>query len=106
MNAQQFNQNIVKPQLEFLENLLVKKTEEYNLDEKDRFSDFKQGAGLTGETPEQVLFGYMLKHIVSVASMVSSGEIYTKERWNEKLTDIQIYSLLLRGLVEDTGRAS
>ena len=44
--------------------------------------------------------------VVSVASMVSSGDVYSKERWNEKLTDIQIYALLLRGLVEDTGRAS
>jgi hypothetical protein len=83
---------------------LVVKGAEYNLDENDRFSDFKQGAALTGQTPEQVLYGYMLKHIMSVTAMVQSGQPFSKERWEEKLTDVQVYLTLLRGLLEDTGR--
>ena len=95
---------IVHDQLKHIEDLLVVKGAEYNLDENDRFSDFKQASALTGQTPEQVLYGYMLKHIMSVTAMVQSGQQFSKERWEEKLTDIQVYLTLLRGLLEDTGR--
>lgn len=103
MKTTEFNK-IVENQLSRIENLLVVKGAEYNLDENDRFSDFKQAAALTGQTPEQVLYGYMLKHIMSVTSMVQSGNPFTVERWEEKLTDIQVYLCLLRGLLEDTPR--
>ena len=95
---------IVRKQLKRIEDLLVVKGAEYNLDENDRFSDFKQAAALTGQTPEQVLYGYMLKHIMSVTAMVQSEGEFTKERWEEKLTDIQVYLTLLRCLLEDTSR--
>lgn len=103
MKVSNFNV-IVNDQLNAVERVLVSKGIEYNLDENDRFSDFKQAATLTGQTPEQVLYGYMLKHIMSVTAMVQSGKQFSKERWEEKLTDIHVYLTLLRGLLEDTGR--
>ena len=103
MFTSDFNK-VVKNQLNRIEDLLVVKGAEYNLDENDRFSDFKQASVFTGETPEQVLYGYMLKHIMSVTSMVMSGKEFSKERWEEKITDMQVYLCLLRGLLEDTGR--
>lgn len=103
MRTSDFNV-IVKNQLNRIENLLVVKGGEYNLDENDRFSDFKQAAALTGQTPEQVLYGYMLKHIMSVTAMVQTAGEFSKERWEEKITDIQVYLTLLRGLLEDTPR--
>lgn len=105
MITQEFNK-IVDEQLKRIEKLLVVKGAEYNLDENDRFSDFKRASAFTGQTPEQVLYGYMLKHIMSVTDMVQSGQVFTKERWEEKLTDVQVYLTLLRGLLEDTGRMS
>ena len=92
--------------LDRIESLLVKKGAEYNLDENDRFSDFKQAAAFTGQTPEQVLYGYMLKHLMSVTAMVQSEKTFTKELWNEKITDICNYLILLQGLLRDTGRMS
>ena len=103
MRTTEFNV-IVKSQLARIENLLVSKGAEYNLDVKDRFSDFKQAAAFTGQTPEQVLYGYLLKHIMSITSMVQSGTEFSLDRWDEKLGDIMVYCLLLRGLVADTGR--
>ena len=95
---------IVKEQLGSIEKLLVVKGAEYNLDDSDRFSDFKQAAAFTGQTPEQVLYGYMLKHVMSITSMIQSAEPFTKERWLEKITDNMVYLVLLRGLLEDTPR--
>lgn len=103
MKVSEFNK-IVENQLNRISALLVTKGAEYNLDENDRFSDFKQAAAMTGQTPEQVLYGYMLKHIMSITAMVQSGDQFTVERWEEKLTDIQVYLCLLRGLLEDTPR--
>lgn len=102
MNTPEFNK-VVESQLERIRNVLVKKAAEYNLDE-DRLSVFKHAAALSDETPEQALYGFMLKHIISVTDMVNSEKIYTEELWNEKITDICNYLILLQGLLRDTGR--
>ena len=94
----------VKEQLKRIEDILVVKGAEYNLDLNDRFSDFKQAAAFTGQTPEQVLYGYMLKHLMSITAMVQTAGEFTRERWEEKLTDIHVYLCLLEGLLKDTGR--
>ena len=102
MNTPEFNK-VVESQLDRIRNVLVKKAAEYNLDE-DRLSVFKHAAALSDETPEQALYGFMLKHIISVTDMVNSEKIYTEELWNEKITDICNYLILLQGLLRDTGR--
>lgn len=102
MNSCDFN-TIVEKQLDRIKNVLVKKAAEYNLDE-DRLSVFKHAAALSEETPEQALYGFMLKHIISVTDMINSKETYTEELWNEKITDICNYLILLQGLLRDTGR--
>ena len=104
MNTPDFN-NIVEEQLTRVCNVLVKKAAEYNLDD-DRLSVFKHAAALSEETPEQALYGFMLKHIISVTDMINSKETYSEDLWNEKITDICNYLILLQGLLRDTGRMS
>jgi hypothetical protein len=104
MTTPEFNQ-IVENQLERIKNVLIKKAAEYNLD-VDRLSVFKHAAALSEETPEQALYGFMLKHIISITDMINSKETYTEELWNEKITDICNYLILLQGLLRDTGRLS
>lgn len=99
MRTEDFNK-IVEEQLDIIRSVLVKKQAEYNLDE-DRLSHFKRAAVLSQKTPEEVLYGYMLKHIMSVSDMVASGKRYPKEVWQEKMTDIHNYLILLLGLLED-----
>jgi hypothetical protein len=99
MKTEDFNK-IVEEQLEIIRSVLVKKQAEYNLDE-DRLSHFKRAAVLSQETPEAVLYGYMLKHIMSISDMIASGRKYSKEVWQEKMTDIHNYLILLLGLLED-----
>lgn len=102
MTTSDFNK-VVEDQLERIRNVLVKKAAEYNLDD-DRLSVFKHAAALSEETSEQVLYGFMLKHIISITDMINSKNSYTEELWNEKITDICNYLILLQGLLKDTGR--
>jgi hypothetical protein len=104
MNTPDFN-IIVEAQLDRIRAVLIKKATEYNLD-ADRLSVFKHAAALSEETPEQALYGFMLKHIISITDMVNSKETYSEELWNEKITDICNYLILLQGLLKDTGRMS
>jgi hypothetical protein len=102
MTTPDFNK-VVEEQLDRIRNVLVKKAAEYNLDD-DRLSVFKHAAALSEETPEQALYGFMLKHIISMTDMINSKQAYSEELWNEKLTDINNYIILLQGLLRDTGR--
>ena len=102
MTTPEFNK-VVEEQLERIRNVLVKKAAEYNLDD-DRLSVFKHAAALSEETPEQALFGFMLKHLISITDLINSKEAYPEELWLEKMTDIHNYLILLQGLLKDTGR--
>ena len=102
MTTPEFNK-VVETQLDRIRSVLMRKASEYNLDE-DRLSVFKHAAALSEETPEQALYGMMLKHIISVTDMVNSKKAYSEEAWNEKITDLCNYLILLQGLLKDTGR--
>lgn len=104
MNAQDFD-NIVK----FCTNKITKmlgstKADEYNLNKGNRFDTFYHGAAMSGETPEQVLYGFMLKHLVSVTDMVQSGQKFTAERFIEKVIDLANYEVLLLGILADQNK--
>ena len=103
MKTERFNQ-IVEEQINKIRSVLVKKADEYNLEE-DRLGFFKRAAAFAQETPEQALYGFLLKHLQSITDMVQSGKEYSKELWQEKITDAMNYLVLLLGLLEDTGRA-
>ena len=104
MKTENFNK-IVEDQLERIRSVLVKKADEYNLEE-DRLGFFKRSAAFAQETPEQALYGFLLKHLQSITDMVMSGKEYSEELWREKITDAMNYLVLLLGLLEDTGRAT
>ena len=102
MTAKDFNE-LVDRQLGRIKAVLCKKEGEYNLEE-DRLGFFKRAAALAQETPEQALYGFMLKHLVSLSDMVQSGKAYSEALFEEKITDIENYLLLLLGLLKDGGR--
>ena len=103
MKTEEFNK-IVEDQLERIRSVLVKKADEYNLEE-DRLGFFKRSAAFAQETPEQALYGFLLKHLQSITDMVQSGNSYSEDLWREKITDAMNYLVLLLGLLEDTGKA-
>lgn len=99
MNIERFNKIVVE-QIKLIEQTLIKKADEYNLEE-DRLGFFKRSAAFARETPEQVLYGFLLKHLQSITDMVQSGNKFAKSLWLEKITDIENYLILLIGLLED-----
>jgi len=103
METERFNK-IVEEQVERIKSVLIKKADEYNLEE-DRLGFFKRSAAFAQETPEQALYGFLLKHLQSITDMVQSGNSYSEDLWREKITDAMNYLVLLLGLLEDTGRA-
>lgn len=68
---------------------------------EDRLHNFKQIAKRTGQTPMQVCYTLMEKHLVALADKIFSGETMTKEFFYEKTGDPVNYLALLRGLYED-----
>lgn len=101
MESKQFNETVDKT-LKNCTNVLCNKAQEY-ASNTDRLHNFKVAAALQNLTPAQALHGMMSKHIVSIADMCMSGEKYSAEMWDEKITDGINYLLLLRTLIKDVG---
>lgn len=91
-------ESIVTNQLERCRELLTSKGKEYASDE-DKLSNFKAAGAIQCCTPEQALGGMMCKHVVSVYDMISLGKQYPIEVWEEKITDIMNYLILLKAIV-------
>ena len=92
---------IVESTLQQIKDTLITKGKEYRRN-GDVFHNFNEGAKRTGKTPEQVLQGFMLKHEISVNDMVQDialGVMPTAEAVNEKMNDILVYNLVLKGML-------
>jgi len=76
------------------------KNVEYKGSHTDLFRNFNQGAALSGETPEQVLLGYVNKQIVSLfdAKNQNPERLQEIEFINEKAGDIAVYMVLLMAM--------
>lgn len=104
MTAQDFDK-IVKFCINRITKMLGStKADEYNLNKGNRFDTFYHGAAMSGEAPEQVLYGFMLKHLVSVTDMVQSGQKFTAARFIEKVIDLANYEILLLGILADQNK--
>ncbi len=68
---------------------------------EDRLHNFKLIAKRTGQTPMQVCYTLMDKHLVALADKIFSGEPMSREFFEEKTGDPLNYLVLLRGLYED-----
>lgn len=89
---------------------LVEKHREYAYD--DDYRNFNAAAGITGQTPEQVLWGYALKHIVSINDMIDrqanhpcskedSSGLIDLDKWREKCGDLMCYMAILYAMERD-----
>lgn len=81
-------------------NTLLAKNKEY-APEFDPLANFKKGAKMSGLTPEQVLFMYCAKHLVSVRDIVFGEVPSNKEVIREKTGDIINYMMLLNALQDE-----
>lgn len=68
---------------------------------EDRLHNFKQIAVITRQTPMEVCYTLMMKHLVALGDKIFSREPMSKEFFYEKTGDPYNYLPLLRGLYED-----
>lgn len=105
MQAKEFD-TLVKECTDRITKLLcASKADEYNLNKDNRFDTFYRAAEISGETPEKALFGFWLKHLVSLIDMIQSDKVFSKDIVLEKVIDSSNYGILLLGLMLDDGRA-
>lgn len=102
MNSEEF-EKVFDETIEKSRKVLVEKASEYATD-FNRLHNFHSGSGLTGNTPEQVCWGFAVKHIVSISDMVAADERYEPSKfslsqWDEKIGDALNYLILLRALI-------
>lgn len=85
----------------------IKGTEYAKAMDKDQLANFKKAAALRNTTPEDILFGYVTKHIVALDDFIKEMSDVANhaprpiEQWDEKIFDIILYMLLMRGLLEE-----
>jgi hypothetical protein len=85
--------------------ILTSKNAEY-APGNDKLANFKKGADALGVTPAQCLWGYAMKHIISVQDMVNSDMKHDKAKIREKLGDLRNYACLLEALwLEESGES-
>lgn len=101
MNANHFEE-VLEAQIKRIRDILVVKAAEYANDE-DRLANFKAAADLRGCSVPQAISGVMVKHTVSIFSMLESKDTaFSMAVWDEKITDHINYLILLRAaLVEE-----
>ena len=104
MDTEKFNQAI-DIHLHTINDNVVVKAKEYAI-EGDRLHNFNRGAEIAGECREKVLFGFALKHLVSVLDIIDkinedNNNIPTQSVWNEKCSDLGTYIALLYASVQD-----
>lgn len=101
MKTEQFNK-IVRDECNHLLVLCKAKGVEYTGKDTDRLGNFKRVATLMRCTPEKALAGLVSKHIVALYDFIDDlekGQVRPMPQWNEKLGDIILYSILLKGLL-------
>lgn len=98
MNYEEFDQ-FLEETFESTRKVLASKGEEYAGDSSSRFHNFEIAAALNRELPEEALWGFVTKHIVSLSDMVVIPEHATLAAWDEKIGDVINYMILLKGMV-------
>lgn len=105
MNTTQFD-IVIEHRLSECRKVLIEKAKEYAKDEDDKLHNFNRAAQVTGECREKALFGFFLKHLVSVMDIIDemnakSTYIPKKALVEEKIGDSINYLLLLEASIED-----
>ena len=105
MNQKEFNEVIVR-QTDHCKSMLVAKGAEYATravknTAVDRLAHFKMAAVVMNTTPKAALMGMLSQHLISVSDMCMDERKYSKEQWDEKITDSINYFLILRAIVEE-----
>ena len=98
---------VIERRLELSKQILINKAKEYAKGDDNRMHNFDKASQITGECREKALFGFFLKHLISVMDIIDDMNknkntyIPSKELTDEKIGDAINYLLLLEASIED-----
>lgn len=95
---------VIDKTLSDIKDLLLKKGKEYRRN-NNPFHNFERGAQITGNTREEVLQGFLLKHLISVEDMrndLKSGIPPNICQVNEKYNDILVFFLIEKAMMTES----
>lgn len=87
--------------LQSLQLLIIDKGREYRRN-NNPYHNFERGSILTGKPKEEVLQGFLLKHLISVEDMrndAAKGVFPTESKIHEKYNDILVYFMLEKAMM-------
>lgn len=102
MNNQDFDLEVEKAIIRS-KKILVKKRAEYSEEDGDRLGQFYRAGAAQNIHPAAALMGMAMKHVTSIADMVKNPYKYKLKQFNEKITDLRNYTILLDALLRDIG---
>lgn len=91
----------VQSTIQKIQNLLLVKGKEYRRN-NNPYHNFEIGSKMSGEIPEKVLQGFLLKHLVSYQDMlndIEEGKLPKVELVEEKMNDILVYVLIQKAQI-------
>jgi hypothetical protein len=100
--SKNFDQEVEKT-LDRVRELLITKGKEYRRN-NDPFHNFEVGASMTGKTREEVLYGFLLKHLISAQDIrndIANGTLPSREKVEEKWDDIITYFTIEKASILD-----
>lgn len=98
---EQHFEEVIDETLAQIKELLLVKGKEYRRN-NNPYHNFEKGAQMTGETPQKVLHGFQLKHLISLSDIrndIAFGVLPKKEVVNEKINDVLVYTLIEKAMI-------
>ena len=95
-----FNEQ-VEATLNKIRTLLIEKGKEYRRN-NDVYHNFNEGSKISGAIPEKVLFGFLLKHLISMSDIrndIESGAEISSDKIEEKWTDALVYLIIEKCMI-------
>ena len=93
-------EDIVDNTLDEIQDTLIVKAKEYIRNE-DPLHNFRMGSNMTGGSKEKVMWGFMVKHLVSLQDLINE-ESKDLELIEEKIGDLLCYLVLMQASFEET----
>ena len=91
-------ENLINYRFEKCRSVLLRKKEEYAEDD-DMLRNFNNAACTLEMEPEQVAFMYMMKHFQSIKDLLFGKKKLTNDLWEEKITDLINYLLIIDSII-------
>ena len=103
MNSSEFDL-VLEARLQKIKDVLYSKAKEYADGDRDRLHNFNKAAMMSGYSREEALWGFLLKHLVSVSDIIENTNVDrfpTREVIDEKIGDCINYFILLEACLVD-----